>query len=164
MLLAGEGHPAWKLDGKKATASKLRPFLKRRARHYKYVLSPQFSCSNECAPLTSTQAFLRTFSTPVGRRFRWQAPCRLVGLHRGKPVLFARLERWKLARASFCCHRSGIAREKHGLFGLTRNLRLGEEIAVDLLRAEAEASARGRPARRFKLPLFGARQLVTPEG
>ena len=36
------------------------------------------------------------------------------------------------------------------LFGLARNARLVEEIAVELLEAEAEASATGKPARRFK--------------
>ena len=36
------------------------------------------------------------------------------------------------------------------LFGLARNGRLVEEIAVELLQAEAEASAAGAPARRYK--------------
>jgi DDE family transposase len=36
------------------------------------------------------------------------------------------------------------------LFGLARNPRLVEEIAVELLQAEAEASATGAPARRYK--------------
>jgi Transposase DDE domain group 1 len=36
------------------------------------------------------------------------------------------------------------------LFGLARNPRLVEEIAVELLQAEAEASASGAPARRYK--------------
>ena len=34
--------------------------------------------------------------------------------------------------------------------GLARNARLVEEISVELLQAEAEASATGKPARRFK--------------
>jgi len=36
------------------------------------------------------------------------------------------------------------------VFGLARNARLVEEIAVELLQAEAEASSIGKPARRFK--------------
>src|SRR5271169_2923063 len=36
------------------------------------------------------------------------------------------------------------------VFGLTRNARLVEEISVELLQAEAEAAATGKPARRFK--------------
>ena len=36
------------------------------------------------------------------------------------------------------------------VFGLARNARLVEEIAVELLQAEAEASLTGKPARRFK--------------
>ncbi len=36
------------------------------------------------------------------------------------------------------------------VFGLARNARLVEEIAVELLQAEAEASSTGKPARRFK--------------
>ena len=36
------------------------------------------------------------------------------------------------------------------VFGLARNPRLVEEIAVELLQAEAEASSTGRPARRYK--------------
>jgi len=36
------------------------------------------------------------------------------------------------------------------VFGLARNPRLVEEIAVELLQAEAEATATGKPARRFK--------------
>jgi hypothetical protein len=36
------------------------------------------------------------------------------------------------------------------VFGLARNARLVEEIAVELLQAEAEAGSTGRPARRFK--------------
>ena len=36
------------------------------------------------------------------------------------------------------------------VFGLARNARLVEEISVELLQAEAEASAIGKPARRFK--------------
>jgi hypothetical protein len=36
------------------------------------------------------------------------------------------------------------------VFGLARNARLVEEIAVELLEAEAEASSTGKPARRFK--------------
>ena len=36
------------------------------------------------------------------------------------------------------------------VFGLARNGRLVEEISVELLKAEAEASATGKPARRFK--------------
>ena len=36
------------------------------------------------------------------------------------------------------------------VFGLARNARLVEEIAVELLQAEAEALATGKPARRFK--------------
>jgi len=36
------------------------------------------------------------------------------------------------------------------VFGLARNPRLVEEIAVELLQAEAEASVSGQPARRFK--------------
>ena len=36
------------------------------------------------------------------------------------------------------------------VFGLARNARLVEEISVELLQAEAEASATGKPARRFK--------------
>jgi Transposase DDE domain group 1 len=36
------------------------------------------------------------------------------------------------------------------VFGLARNARLVEAIAVELLQAEAEASATGKPARRFK--------------
>src|SRR5271167_2897865 len=36
------------------------------------------------------------------------------------------------------------------VFGLARNARLVEEIAVELLQAEAEAAATGKPARRFK--------------
>jgi len=36
------------------------------------------------------------------------------------------------------------------VFGLARNLRLVEEIAIELLQAEAEASSTGKPARRFK--------------
>ena len=36
------------------------------------------------------------------------------------------------------------------VFGLARNARLVEEIAVELLQAEAEATATGKPARRFK--------------
>ena len=36
------------------------------------------------------------------------------------------------------------------VFGLARNARLVEEISVELLQAEAEASATGTPARRFK--------------
>lgn len=36
------------------------------------------------------------------------------------------------------------------VFGLARNARLVGEIAAELLVAEAEASATGRPARRFK--------------
>ena len=46
------------------------------------------------------------------------------------------------------------------LFGLARNGRLVEEIAVELLQAEAEASAAGAPLQ--GLPLFDARQLVAP--
>ena len=36
------------------------------------------------------------------------------------------------------------------VFGLARNARLVEEVSVELLQAEAEASATGKPARRFK--------------
>ncbi len=36
------------------------------------------------------------------------------------------------------------------VFGLARNARLVEEISVEFLQAEAEASATGKPARRFK--------------
>ena len=36
------------------------------------------------------------------------------------------------------------------VFGLARNKRLVEEIAVELLQAEAEASSTGKPARRYK--------------
>ena len=36
------------------------------------------------------------------------------------------------------------------VFGLARNARLVEEIAVELLEAEAEASSTGKPARRYK--------------
>ena len=36
------------------------------------------------------------------------------------------------------------------VFGLARNSRLVEEIAVDLIQAEDEAARTGRPARRFK--------------
>jgi hypothetical protein len=36
------------------------------------------------------------------------------------------------------------------VFGLARNARLVEEIAVELLEAEAEAASTGKPARRFK--------------
>jgi hypothetical protein len=36
------------------------------------------------------------------------------------------------------------------VFGLARNARLVEEISIELLQAEAEASATGKPARRFK--------------
>ena len=36
------------------------------------------------------------------------------------------------------------------VFGLARNARLVEEIAVELLQAEAEATVTGKPARRFK--------------
>jgi hypothetical protein len=36
------------------------------------------------------------------------------------------------------------------VFGLARNARLVEEISLELLQAEAEASATGKPARRFK--------------
>ena len=36
------------------------------------------------------------------------------------------------------------------VFGLARNARLVEEVAVELLQAEAEASLTGKPARRFK--------------
>ena len=36
------------------------------------------------------------------------------------------------------------------VFGLARNARLVEEISVELLQVEAEASATGKPARRFK--------------
>ena len=36
------------------------------------------------------------------------------------------------------------------VFGLARNARLVEEISVELLQAEAEASVTGKPARRFK--------------
>ena len=36
------------------------------------------------------------------------------------------------------------------VFGLARNARLVEEISVELLQAEEEASATGKPARRFK--------------
>ena len=36
------------------------------------------------------------------------------------------------------------------MFGLARNARLVEEIAVELLQAEAEASSTGKPARRYK--------------
>ena len=36
------------------------------------------------------------------------------------------------------------------VFGLARNARLVEEIAVELLEAESEASSTGKPARRFK--------------
>src|SRR5208283_1553297 len=36
------------------------------------------------------------------------------------------------------------------VFGLARNARLVEEIAVELLQADAEATATGKPARRFK--------------
>ena len=36
------------------------------------------------------------------------------------------------------------------VFGLARNARLVEEISVELLQAEAEASATGKPARHFK--------------
>jgi hypothetical protein len=36
------------------------------------------------------------------------------------------------------------------VFGLARNARLVEEISVELLQAEAEASATGKPARRYK--------------
>ena len=36
------------------------------------------------------------------------------------------------------------------VFGLARNARLVEEIAVELLQAEAEASSTGKPARRYK--------------
>jgi Transposase DDE domain group 1 len=36
------------------------------------------------------------------------------------------------------------------VFGLARNARLVEEIAVELVQAEAEASSTGKPARRFK--------------
>ncbi|HYC24518.1 MAG TPA: IS1380 family transposase [Roseiarcus sp.] len=36
------------------------------------------------------------------------------------------------------------------VFGLARNARLVEEISVELLQAEAEASATGKPARRFR--------------
>ena len=36
------------------------------------------------------------------------------------------------------------------VFGLARNPRLVAEIAVELLQAEAEAGATGKPARRFK--------------
>ncbi len=36
------------------------------------------------------------------------------------------------------------------VFGLARNARLVEEIAVELLQAEAEATSTGKPARRFK--------------
>ncbi len=49
------------------------------------------------------------------------------------------------------------------VFGLARNARLVQEISVELLQAEAEASATGKPARRFKdFPLCDARQLVAP--
>ena len=40
------------------------------------------------------------------------------------------------------------------VFGLARNPRLVAEIAVELLQAEAEATATGRPARRFKCRSF----------
>ena len=36
------------------------------------------------------------------------------------------------------------------VFGLARNARLVEEISVELLQAEAEASSTGKPVRRFK--------------
>jgi len=36
------------------------------------------------------------------------------------------------------------------VFGLARNARLVADIAVELLQAEAEAVATGKPARRFK--------------
>ena len=36
------------------------------------------------------------------------------------------------------------------VFGLARNARLVEEIAVELLEAESQASSTGKPARRFK--------------
>ena len=36
------------------------------------------------------------------------------------------------------------------VFGLARNARLVEEVAVELLQAEAEESLTGKPARRFK--------------
>ncbi len=36
------------------------------------------------------------------------------------------------------------------VFGFARNARLVEEISVELLQAEAEASSTGKPARRFK--------------
>ncbi|HTR14360.1 MAG TPA: IS1380 family transposase [Roseiarcus sp.] len=44
------------------------------------------------------------------------------------------------------CEANGVAY----VFGFARNARLVEEIAVELLQAEAEAAATGKPARRFK--------------
>ena len=49
------------------------------------------------------------------------------------------------------------------VFELARDARLVEEISVELLQAEAEASATGKPARRFKDFRYAyARQLVAP--
>ena len=36
------------------------------------------------------------------------------------------------------------------VFGLARNLRLAEAIAVELIEAEEEAERTGKPARRYK--------------
>ena len=49
------------------------------------------------------------------------------------------------------------------VFGLARNARLVEEIAVELANAEEESRRTGRPARRFKdFPLCNAQLLVAP--
>ena len=67
--------------------------------------------------------------------------------------------RWPRTRILLRAH-SGFAREAlmawcetnrvDFVFGLARNARLVEEISVELLQAEAEASATGKPARRFR--------------
>jgi hypothetical protein len=46
------------------------------------------------------------------------------------------------------------------VFGLARNARLVEEISVELLQAEAEASSTGKPVRRFKDILGSQRALL----
>ena len=48
------------------------------------------------------------------------------------------------------------------VFGLARNPRLVAEIAVELLQAEAEATATGKPARRFKDFRYATLDRVAP--
>src|SRR5580704_5126155 len=90
-----------------------------------------------------------------GPRTSTATPARL----RRSPASSAGSARWPKTRILLRAD-SGFAREAlmawcemnrvDFLFGLARNGRLVEEIAVELLQAEAEASAAGAPARRYK--------------